>query len=116
MKPHTNQGHRNDAMALSAPRQPQKKFTTLKPATPVMLPEPTPEEDLDKVADEVMDTYQGLHSILGRLVKNRALLEKKKRQEQETEIIEKLKDNLQTSHVSHLANAQLQTQRDIMLD
>ena len=63
-----------------------------------------------------MDTYAGLHSILGRLVNNRVLMEKRRRQEKATGILDKLKDNFQMSHISQLANAQLKQQRDIMFD
>lgn len=83
---------------------------------PLLAPEPEDEFDVDKIGNEIMDTYAGLHSILGRLVNNRVLIEKRKRQEKATGILDKVKDNLQMSHISQLANVQLQAQRDIMLD
>lgn len=66
--------------------------------------------------NNVMDTYMGLHSILGRLVENRVHAIKGKTQRRNVaNMMGKLSEGFQFAKVSKLADIQLKQNREIMM-
>lgn len=71
---------------------------------------------LVKVKVEAKDTRDGLSNILTRLVRNREIINAKKKGEKVNFMMDNLKGNIEKARVSKLADAQLQWSKNLMMN